>query len=356
MKHGKWIALLLAMAMIIGLTGCSNNSEQTGGTPAASAGGGAEASADPKDVKIGILIPGSPTDGGFCQQAAEAGRNLQEKYGYPVSVVEVSTTESMKSEAENMAADGYRIVFGHGGQFSAPFLEICANYPETWFITVGGTETSDNLFPLCMCLEEGTYVSGIVAGMLTKSNIIGFSVAGDFPAYMKTPMGWALGAKSVNPNLEVKSTVLNSPDSNEAYETTMNQIQAGADMIYSNTNAGQSGSIKAVNESEGVYTFGSLGNFTDLGPECVLMNIIGNYTMGYEKAALAVIEGTAKQEIMYLTLADGAIDIIWNETLKAELPDEVLEAVAQTQADIISGKIDVPNEYEQEKAQELLRS
>ena len=303
---------------------------------------------------MGILIPGSPTDGGFSQQGAEAGKKLEENYGYEVATVEAGTADVIKSEAETMAAEGYKIVFGHGGQCSAPFAEICEDYPDTWFVTFGGTEIRDNLFPVCMCAEEGTYVLGVAAGMMTQTDNIAFTLGGDYPAYTKTTMGFALGAKSVNPDLKIQEAVLSSPDSNECYETTMNQIKSGADFILSNSNEGQAGAMKAVGESENVYTFGCLGNFFDMAPGKVLGNIIGDYNVGYDEATKAIMEGTAEAEIMYLTIANGCVSVEWNPDIP--LPEDVQAAVDQAYEDIKSGKIDVPNEYEQDAAKEQLAS
>lgn len=346
----KLIPLILSGALLLGTAACGGGTSTTpeGSTPPAE--GGSEAS----DVKIGILIPGSPTDGGFSQQGAEAGKKLEENYGYEVATVEAGTADVIKSEAETMAAEGYKIVFGHGGQCSAPFAEICEDYPDTWFVTFGGTEIRDNLFPVCMCAEEGTYVLGVAAGMMTQTDNIAFTLGGDYPAYTKTTMGFALGAKSVNPDLKIQEAVLSSPDSNECYETTMNQIKSGADFILSNSNEGQAGAMKAVGESENVYAFGCLGNFFDMAPGKVLGNIIGDYNVGYDEATKAIMDGTAEAEIMYLTIANGCVSVEWNPDIP--LPEDVQAAVDQAYEDIKSGKIDVPNEYEQDAAKEQLAS
>ena len=90
----KLLSLLLAGSMLLGLSACGGGSGSTATpapsqAPAASAPAESQApaeTADPSSVRIGILIPGSPTDGGFCQQGAEAGKALQQ-LGYQVDVV-----------------------------------------------------------------------------------------------------------------------------------------------------------------------------------------------------------------------------------------------------------------------------
>ncbi|MBU5434129.1 BMP family protein [Pseudoflavonifractor sp. MSJ-37] len=354
MNTKKLVPLFLSGALLVGAAGCSGSSSGNGGASAPSGSDAPVEAPASSDVKIGILIPGSPTDGGFSQQGAEAGKNLEKNYGYSVSTVEAATADVIKSEAETMAAEGYKIVFGHGGQCSSPFAEICEDYPDTWFVTFGGTEIRDNLFPVCMCAEEGTYVLGVAAGMMTQTDNIAYTLGGDYPAYTKTTMGFALGAKSVNPGLKIQEAVLSSPDSTECYETTMSQIKSGADMILSNSNEGQAGAMKAVTESDNVYTFGCLGDFFDMAPGKVLGNILGDYNVGYDNATKAIMDGTVKAEVMYLTIGNGCVSVEWNPDIT--LPDDVKAAVDQTYDDIKSGKIDVPNEYEQDQAKELLAS
>lgn len=221
----KQISLWTASALLMGgLAACGGGGE---GAPADSSG----TPEGESEIKIGILIPGSPTDGGFSQQAAEAGSLLEEQFNCHVAVVEAATADAIKSEGETMAAEGYKIVFGHGGQCSTPLAEISKDYPDTWFVTTGGTEIRENQFPACLCLEQSTYVAGVIAGLMTESNVIGCSVGGDFPAYTKTTNGFKLGAESVNPDVEVLFAVLSSTDTTEAYETTTNQIQMGADFM-----------------------------------------------------------------------------------------------------------------------------
>lgn len=298
----KQISLWTASALLMGgLTACGGGGE---GAPAGSSGTPERES----EIKIGILIPGSPTDGGFSQQATEAGALLEERFDCHVAVVEAATADAIKSEGETMAAEGYKIVFGHGGQCSTPLAEISQDYPDTWFVTTGGTEIRENQFHACLCLEQSTYVAGVIAGLMTKSNVIGCSVGGDFPAYTKTTNGFKLGAESVNPDVEVLFAVLSSTDTTEAYETTTNQIQMGADFIYSNTNEGQGGAIKAV--------------------EAILSGEMG------------------EPEIMYLDMSNESVSSEWNEALKKEIPQEVLDKVDETIQAIADGAIHVPNEYE----------
>lgn len=356
MKHQKLLSLLLAASLTAGLAGCSGGTNGSAGTPStnpnpASSKAPAADNQTPTDtsgLKIAVLLSGSPTDGGFCQIGSEAGDAVQEALGLTeaVSKVEVTGAEAIKEEAESMAADGYKIIFGHGGEYASPFAEVAADYPETWFISIGGQGVGQNQFPLCLNTEQGGYLCGVMAGLMTKTNVIGCIYGGDYPAFTKPGFGFEMGAKSVNPNVEVKSAFLSDCNSTEAYETTMVQIKSNADVIFCNADEGNSGSIKAVAENPGVYTFGVFGDYSSLAPDSILVNDITDYKAAYVDAAKACIAGIDTPDTMFLGLADGVISLIWNEQMKDKIPQEVKDAVQDAQDKIISGEIKVPNEYE----------
>lgn len=333
-KKIAYFFIILCMAVL--LNGC-NKEEQTN----------LYTDVTSSNVKIAVMVPGSPTDGGWCQQGAEAGQYLKDRYGYEVKIIEITNAESMKHEAENLAADGYHIIFGHGGQYTTPFSEIAQDYPNTYFVTIGGNHVTENMFPICIDEEETTYIAGVIAGMMTKSNKLGITLTGDFPSYTKTANGFALGAKSVNPDVEVMLTILNSSDTNEGYEATMNQIITGADMIFSNSNEAQSGALKAVVESKDVYAFPCLGNWFSYGPQKFIASYMCDYSKTYETATNKILNNTLGEPgILFSGLADGSTYLLWNEPLKKELPREVIDAAEKAYSDIIEGKINIPNEYE----------
>ena len=342
----KLLSFVLAGVLMLSAAGCAAGGTAASSQPSSDAAAPSSAeSADPSAVQIGVLIPGSPTDGGFCQQGAEAGDALK-ALGYDVSVVEAVTAEEVKAEAEAMASEGYKIVFGHGAQTVSPLAEISPDYPDTWFVTLGGEVVTDNQFPICVCAEESTYVLGVIAGMMTKSGIIAYTVGGDYPSYTKYTNAFQLGAESVNPDVQTLGAVLSATTPTEGYETTKNQIASGADMILSNSNEGQIGAIKAVQESEDAFAFGNLGDFNDTAPDKIIANLICDYSVGYIQATEQIMDGTIQPEIMFMTISNGCVDVLWNDAMKATLPEEVIQAADTAYEGVKSGAIDVPNEYE----------
>lgn len=352
----KLIPLFLAGAMLLSVTACGGGSSSTPAPSQAPAGSKAPvesqapAGDDYADIKIGVMLSGPPTDGGYCQQGADGVRAIQAKYNLDDSQVaiidSITTADAARAEAENMAAEGYKVVFGQGGEFAEYFKEVAQDYPDTWFVTNGGSITGDNQFPMCMSTEEGSYVCGVLGGKLSKSGTLGTVVSGDWPSFTKPCVGFALGAKSVNPDATVKFAVLSASNSNESYETVKNQIQSGADVFFPNADEGNNGAVKAVSEADGVYSFGVFGDYISGAPDKVLGNMMVDAPGAYVAAFDAIVSGEATGDIMFLGMKDGIISFQWNEDLKATLPEEVVSEVEQTIEDIKAGKIDIPNEYD----------
>ncbi|MGI6331681.1 MAG: BMP family ABC transporter substrate-binding protein [Zhaonellaceae bacterium] len=73
---------------------------------------------------MAILIPSSPTDGGWGQVGAEGMKYVAKELGIEPVIIEAATADLMKTEAEALAADGFNVIFGHGGQYASPFDEI----------------------------------------------------------------------------------------------------------------------------------------------------------------------------------------------------------------------------------------
>ena len=355
----KWISVVLALALALSLFGCSSGGESGGASAAPSAdqqsqapqdsaapsGDEGGATVDASSLKVATLVPGSVTDGGFCQLGAEATQAVADQLGCEVVTIEASTADKMKTEAEALAEEGYNIIFGHGGQYATPFAEISGDYPDTWFITLGGTDVTPNQFPLNITFEESTYVAGVIAGMMTESNKIGMMVGGDFPSYTKTTRALQMGAESVNDTVECMFAVLTNIDMNEAYETTTSQISSGADIIFSNANEGSLGSIKAAVDND-IYCIGALADYSSEAPDNCLLSCICDYNMAYVAAVKAVAAGIEESDFMFIGMADGAVRLVWNENLKSQVPQEVIDAADDAIAKIQAGEIDVPNEYE----------
>lgn len=331
----KRIVVLLLIAMLcMSFVGCASTDE------------GAQRVTEPEDLKIATLLPSSPTDGGWGQTGAKANQAAKDHFNCEAVIVEAATADLMKTEAVALAEEGFHIIIGHGGQYAAPFAEISPDYPNTYFVTAGGDIVTENQMPVEFKLEQLTYIMGAMAANITESNILGVTVGAEFPSYTKTSRGYELGAKSVNPDIKILFAVTqDSSDMNEAYEIAIAQINQGADIIWSNANQASLGSIQAAKE-RGVQIFGMVQDQQAEAPDLVIASAIQDFN----KFAITVGERYLADElngaVIEVVPGDGQLVWIWNETVKDELPADVIALYDELLPKILSGDIYVPSETE----------
>ncbi|NBK21200.1 MAG: BMP family ABC transporter substrate-binding protein [Spirochaetia bacterium] len=217
------------------------------------AGGAQEAApAAKKDsnvVKIALIIENTIDDKGWCQAMHDGILEAQTKLP---GRIEYSYSEKMKpvdagSAARQYVSQGYNIIIAHGAQYKNLIMEMADEYPKVTFAFGTSSEVGPkNVFTYMPESEETGYLSGLIAGMTTKANVVGIVGpvdAGDAARYNR---GYVLGVKAANPNAKVMVAHSGSfSDFIKAGEVAQSQIKAGADVL-SGSSQQALGALRAV--------------------------------------------------------------------------------------------------------------
>jgi basic membrane protein A and related proteins len=339
MKKGMLISICIMLIVSLALPVFAGGQKDASAT-------GDSASIAPVDLKVAVILPSSPTDGGWGQVGATGLKLAANQFGFEPVIVEAGTADLMKREAEALAQEGFHLIFGHGGQYASPFSEISGDYPNTYFITAGGNIVTDNQMVAEFILERLTYIQGAMAAKLTNTNKVGLVIGGSFPAYTKTSRAFEMGAKSINPNIEVLLGITqNAADMNEGYELTLSQINAGADIVWTNANQASQGSITAARET-GTYIFGAVRDIQKEAPDHAISTAEQNFNVIYTEVIQRFLDGTLKGETIKIGVPEGGIFWTWNEQVKQTLPADVVNLYNELLPKIQSGEIYVPGENE----------
>jgi basic membrane protein A len=187
-------------------------------------------------VKIALIVESTVDDKGWGQAMGDAIKAVQKKYG--ANLVEFSYSEKMKpvdagSAARQYASGGYDIVIAHGAQYKNLILEMAEEFPKTTFaFGTSGEVGAKNVFTYMPESEQTGYLNGLIAGMVTKSNVIGLVGPVDGGDSARYDRGFVLGVKAVNPKAEVKVAHTGSfGDFVKAGELAQTHIKAGADVL-----------------------------------------------------------------------------------------------------------------------------
>ena len=201
------------------------------------ASGASEASGAEADgqYKVALIIENTIDDRGWCQSMHDgilgAMEALPGKIHYEYS--ERMTTVDAESIARQYIADGFDLIIAHGSQYRNMVSDLAAEFPDVSFAFGTSSDIiADNVFTYMPESEETGYLSGLIAGLLTKTDNIGLVGPVDSGDAARYNRGFILGVEAVNPDAAVNVAYTGSfSDYVRSAELATTQILAGADVL-----------------------------------------------------------------------------------------------------------------------------
>ncbi len=296
----------------------------------------------PGGIRVGLITPGSIADAAWNSGAYAGLQRIHDSLGLAISHVEARTPAEQDEALRTYAAQGYQLVFAHGFEFQGPAERVSAQYPKTVFIVTSGSRARGNVSPLIFKLEDASYLAGMVAGGLTRSNTLGFVGGIELPPIKAAYEGWVNGAKAVNPKVQSREIYLNSFDDAAAgREAALALIRIGADMFHHNADAAALGVFQAAKESRGVYVFGANADQSSLAPDRVPGSAVIDLPHALLLVAREVKAGTFTPKVESFGLASGVVRYEANPALDTLVP-AALKARVKAAADSIAAGTLVP--------------
>lgn len=267
---------------------------------------------------------------------------IRDSLGAEISHVEARTPGEQAEALRTYARQGYQLVFGHGFEFQAPAERMGADYPETIFVVTSGERVSQsgNVVPLVFGIEEGTYLAGMIAGTLTRTNKLGFVGGMELPPIVRGYQGWVRGAEAVNPKVETRLTWLNTFDDVAAgREAALAMIRVGVDMLHHNADQAALGLFQATRESPGVFSFGANLDQSALAPDRVLGSVVIDLPRAFLAVAREVKSGSFKPRVETFGLAGGVLRYEPNPGLRDRIPAQLQARISAAADSIIAGTL-----------------
>ena len=291
--------------------------------------------ADP--IKVGYVYVSPISDAGWTYQH-DLGRREMEKAlagkvmtKYIENVPEGADAERVIRE---LAQSGHQVIFATSFGYMNYMEKVAKQYPKITFMHATGYKTGPNFGIYNARFYEGRYLTGIIGGKMTKSNILGYVAAFPIPEVLQGINAFAKGARSVNPKAEVRVIWTNSwYDPGKEREAASTLIAQGADVLTHHTD---STAVVQTAEEKGRYAFGYHSDMAKYGPKAHLTASTHNWGDFYTKTVGDVLAGTWKTTHVWGGMKDGMVKLA---PLNPAIPSDVKAMVAALEANLKSGKM-----------------
>jgi len=354
MRLRKFLTLFMCLALVLGtaaIAGCSSSTTTTAATTAATTGATTTASTSAGSttaattatttaattaaptaaakVKVGVIYISPKNDGGWSQAHANGFQEAVKAIGADkVELKEIESiedTDVQKTEAaiKQLIADKCQIIFATSYGYMETVAKLAKENPTVKFEHCSGYLKSDNLANYFGQIEQSRYLSGIVAGLMTKTNNIGYVAAQKIPEVMRGINSFTLGIRSVNPKATVKVVWTNTwynPQLEK--EAAISLVDGGADVLAQHQD---STAVQQAAQEKKVFGIGyDNPMYSDAIKDAYLTAPIWHWGAYYQTRIQAVLDGNWTTGEYWGGMKEGIIGL---DTMTALVPKEVQDKV-----------------------------
>ena len=311
----------------------------TGASGAAAASAAAPSAAAKGPLKIAFAYIGPVGDGGWTFAHDNARKAVEQEFGDKVQtrfVEKVPESADAERVLRDMASQGNQLVFGTTFGYMESMVKVARDFPDVKFEHATGYKTAANLSTYDSRTYEGAYMAGVIAGKMTKSNVLGVVASVPIPEVLRNINSFTLGAQSVNPTITTKVVWVNEwfnpPKETEAATALIN---GGADILMQNTD---SSAVLQTAEKMGKRGFGWDSDMTQYGPKAHLGSAVINWAPYYIKTVRDVLDGKWQSGQSWWGVKEGAIDLV---SLAADVPADAKAKLDEVRAGLKSGSFQI---------------
>lgn len=320
----KVLSLLLVLALVFSMAACSSKATPT------------------SDVSVTMITDtGGLGDKSFNDSAWAGLEKAKTDFGVTTKVLESKSADDYTANLSAAAAETPSLIVSVGFLMADATAAAAKQFPDQKFAIIDSTVDAPNVTGLTFKEHEGSFLVGVVAGLTTKTNKVGFVGGMQFPLIEKFEYGFKAGVKSVNPTATVLvnyTGVFDNPALGK--EAALAQFQQGADVIFHASGACGIGVIEAAGE-QGFWAIGVDQDQSALNPKAVLCSMIKRVDNATFLATKSIVDGNFAGGNIEFGLAEDGVGI---SDLAGNIPADVMTKAEAYKASIVKGDFVVPSD------------
>jgi basic membrane protein A len=332
---------LAALALLVLAAGCAPKGAKT-----------SEKSA-PGALKVGLVFDiGGRGDKSFNDAAYAGLARAKQELGIEFQTLETGEGADREAQMRQLAAGGSQLVFGVGFLFSDDTRSLAKEFPDVKFACVDytvqeGETLPPNLAALTFKEEEGSYLVGALAALLSKTGTVGFVGGMEIPLIKKFEAGYRAGVAAVAPRTKVLvkyagTTGTAFKDPTKGKELGLSEYHQGADIIFHASGSTGLGVFEAARETKHL-AIGVDSDQYDTAPGFVLTSMVKHVENAVFDCIAETQKGAFTGGVSVFGLREKGVGWVYDDRNKALIPSAVKARVDSLEAEIIAGKITVPS-------------
>jgi basic membrane protein A len=304
-------------------------------------------------VRVGLVFDvGGRGDKSFNDAAYRALVRARRELGVSTELLEPASSEDREAAMRLFAARGFDLVVGVGFIFSSDVDRVANDFPGVRFACVDYAPSAAGVPPnvagLVFHEEEGSYLVGAVAGLLSRTGHVGFVGGMQMPLIRKFEVGYEAGVHAVCPACVVHVAYVGSSpegfkDPAKGKALAIAEMAAGADVLYHASGATGHGVFEAVHDARR-FAIGVDSDQHDEMPDAVVTSMVKRADVSVFETIHDVVEARFEAGMHVFGVRDGAIDYVHEGPHASLLPPDVVARVEGLREAVASGRVHVPTE------------
>lgn len=287
-------------------------------------------------LKVGFVYVSPTGEAGWTYNHDQARLNLEKEFP---GVVETTFVENVAEGADaqrvitQLAKSGHELIFTTSFGYMNPTIKVAKRFPNVKFEHATGYKRADNVGTYFDRIYEARYLTGVVAGYMSKTDVVGYIGAFPIPEVVRGINAFALGVRSVKPDAKVKVVWVNTWfDPAKEREAANSLIDQKADVITFHTDS--PAPVQAAEEA-GIYAVGYHSDMSEYGEKAHLTAAVHNWKGFYKTRVEQVLAGTWKSEDVWKGFSAGMTELA---PFNSDIPQDVVAKVNELKAKITSGE------------------
>src|SRR6478672_11517036 len=291
--------------------------------------------------RVALLTPGPISDQSWNGGAYQGLLRVRDSLGATVSHIQTKTPAEFEEQFRQYGAQNYDLVFGHGFEFQDAALRVAPDYPRTTYVVTSGSSVGANVAGIEFGFADASYLAGLLAGAMTKTNVIGVIGGTELPPVKESFTAFTRGAKAANPKISVLTSYLgNWDDVSAGREQALAQIGRGADVVFQNADAAGLGVFQAARETKKALVIGSNSNQNAVAPDITIASVVINLPHAFLTVAREVKAKTFKPRLLRLGSESDVVTLVVNPTFEPRIPPAAMRMVDSVRRELASGRFD----------------